>query len=102
MSDSQHTKEKRNREFYFDGPMWDWFGLTYSSYLVLPRTLLCGMPIEWQERMVALLHEMTETYDTDQIKDNYTITLRVDGKFAKDPLSNYRHPPMLPYKASQS
>lgn len=58
------------------GPVWNWFGLSYSSYLVLPRTLLCGMPEDWQERMVALLEEMQDTYDSSQIEDKYTVKLR--------------------------
>lgn len=82
---------------YWHGPMWNWFQLSYSSYLVLPRTLLCGMPEDWQRRMVDLLDEMRETYDSSQIRDNYTVQLRDRGKFVKDPLCDYRHPPDLPY-----
>lgn len=104
MTDTTRTKDEpvpvRSREFYFNGPMWDWFGLTYSSYLVLPRTLLCGMPYEWQERMAAMIEEMKEVYDSSQINDNYTVQLRNDrGRFEKDPLASYKYPPMLPYKA---
>jgi hypothetical protein len=89
----------RYGENYFDGPMWNWFGLTYSSYLVLPRTLLCGMPVEWQQRMSNLLDEMKEVYDSQQINDNYTVILRVNGKFIKDPLAPYRHPNGLPFRS---
>lgn len=39
-------------------PLHDWFGLTYSSYLVLPRLALQEQPIEWQKRFLALLDEM--------------------------------------------
>jgi len=81
--------------------MWDWFGLSYASYLVVPRALLCGMPDEWQERMVALLNEARETYDSDQIHDNYTVHLRNErGRFVSDPLRDYRHPPALPYRTA--
>ncbi|UQM93900.1 hypothetical protein vBSmQDWS359_62 [Stenotrophomonas phage vB_Sm_QDWS359] len=87
---------------YFHGPMWDEFGLSYSSYLVLPRTLLCGMPVEWQEQMVKLLDEARATYDTNQVDDNYHVALRGErGRFRKDPLANYRHPPMLPYREDE-
>jgi len=83
----------------FSQPVHDWFGLTYSSYLVIPRTLLCGMPTQWQKEMVRLLDEMRETYDSSQIEDRYTVKLRDDdGRFKKDSLANYRHPPELPYK----
>lgn len=36
----------------------EWFGLSYSNYLVLPRALLQSMPLEWQHRFTALLTEM--------------------------------------------
>ena len=85
-------------EAYFNGPMWDWFELSYSSYLVIPRALLCGMPKEWQAKMVALLDEARETYDTDKIEDNYSVTLRDErGRFRRDQFADYRHPPALPY-----
>jgi hypothetical protein len=76
-----------------------WFELSYSHYLVLPRSLMEGMSVKWQKKMINLLEEMRETYDTDKIKDNYIVTLRdKDGRFTTDPLSNYRHPPKLPYR----
>jgi hypothetical protein len=36
----------------------DWFGLTYSNYLVLPRSLMQSMPTDWQHRATALFDEM--------------------------------------------
>ena len=33
------------------------FGLTYASYLVLPRVLLQSMPDDWQSRFVQILNE---------------------------------------------
>ena len=84
---------------YFDGPMWNWFELSYASYLVIPRTLLCGMSEEWQEKFAALLDEIRETYDCSKIQDNYTVQLRGgNSRFIKDPLRDYRHPIELPYK----
>lgn len=79
--------------------MWDWFGLSYASYLVVPRTLLCGMPVEWQERMVALLNELNETYDYSKIKSDYSVLTRgTKGRIVYDELRNYRHPSPLPYR----
>lgn len=84
----------------FEHPMRDWFELSYSSYLVVPRSLLCDMPIEWQRQMVSLLNEMRRVYDTDKIENRYTVKLRgEDGRFKKDPLADYRHPPELPYRS---
>lgn len=83
------------------GPVWNWFGLSYSAYLVVPRSLMCGMPLEWQRRMVALIEESREVYDTAQINDRYVVHLaREDGRWLRDPLADYRHPPRLPYASS--
>lgn len=35
----------------------DFFGLSYSTHLVLPRVLLQSMPEEWQARFVKLMEE---------------------------------------------
>jgi hypothetical protein len=79
--------------------MWNDFGLSYSSYLVLPRALLCGMPVEWQERMVALLDEARATYDPSKMEDEYVVQLRGEGgRFKQDPLADYRHVLTLPYR----
>lgn len=45
-----------------DGPIHDWFSLSYSNYQVLPRTLMQSMPLAWQQRMVACLHELAAAY----------------------------------------
>lgn len=45
-----------------DGPIHTWFGLSYSNYQVLPRTLMQSMPAEWQERMVGCLDEMAAAF----------------------------------------
>lgn len=45
-----------------DGPIHGWFSLSYCNYLVLNRTLLQRMPIEWQERMVACLREFDAAF----------------------------------------
>ncbi|MET7490595.1 hypothetical protein [Streptomyces sp. NPDC005538] len=41
-----------------DGPVQDWFGLSYSNYQVLHRTLMQSMPLDWQTRMVSCLEEL--------------------------------------------
>lgn len=40
-----------------------YFGLSYSNYLVLHRTLLQSMPTDWQHRFVALLDELTRAFE---------------------------------------
>ncbi|MEU5322944.1 hypothetical protein AB0G67_40270 [Streptomyces sp. NPDC021056] len=50
------------RQHPTNGPIHTWFGLSYSNYQVLHRTLMQSMPIEWQERMVACLEELQSAY----------------------------------------
>jgi len=92
-------KWKKNKNFaYGHGPIWDWFGLTYSSYLVLPRRSLQSMPWSWQEKFVKLLNEMENNIPDfyGEQGSNYMIRRRnYSGKFMHDPLSEYRHQPPL-------
>lgn len=46
-----------------DGPIHTWFSLSYTNYLVLHRTLMQSMPIEWQESMVACLNELSDAFE---------------------------------------
>lgn len=39
-----------------------WFGLSYSSYLVVNRTLLQSMPEEWQHRFTAVMDDLGEAF----------------------------------------
>ena len=73
--------------------LWDWFGLSRASFLVLPRVLMHEMPEEWQDRMVVLLDEYDETFPNQpDIGTRVQITRK--GKLIKTPdwLVNYRHP----------
>lgn len=70
-----------------------YFGLSYASWLTLPRVLMEAMPDDWQGRMAALLHE----YDDAMINPpnlGTTVRVTVDGKMVPTPtwLTNYRHP----------
>lgn len=46
-----------------NGPVHTWFSLSYSNYLVLPRTLMQSMPDDWQQRMVACLNELHDAFE---------------------------------------
>ena len=73
----------------------NWFGLTYASYLTLPRSLMDAMPGDWQRRMVDCLEEMQDHYDSRRPEVNlrYTVHARDErGRFVKDPLASYRRP----------
>lgn len=71
-------------------PIHMWFGLTYSSYLVLHRTLLQSMPEEWQEKFVACLEELNEAYGDQVPNFKYEVRAKADGKYAHDPLADYQ------------
>ena len=49
------------------------FGLSYSNYLVLPRTLLQSMPEEWQHRFTGMLDEMSAAFDHVPQADFYKV-----------------------------
>lgn len=82
----------------------DWFGLTYSSYLVLHRSLLQSMPDEWQERFVAMLEEFDEAFGDERgLVSSFHVRASVDGKFAHDPLADYsRGRRRIPMRAKRS
>jgi hypothetical protein len=68
----------------------DWFELSYSSYLVLPRSLMQEMTSDWQHKMVRCLEEMRATFPNEH--GEYAVFRREGGRFVKDPLRNYRYP----------
>lgn len=54
----------KKRPFAVDPePVHEFFGLTYASYLVVPRSVLQSMPPEWQEKLVSLLKEAEARMD---------------------------------------
>jgi hypothetical protein len=58
------------------------FGLTYSNYLVLPRTLLQSMPMDWQHRATALLNELHEAFDHVEQAESYIVTAAVECTYS--------------------
>ncbi len=75
-------------------PLEVFFGLTRSSYLVLPRVYLQAMPNEWQEKFVALLQEFEAAAKTAgiNIPDKYHVNhLDPKGRFVKVEVPDYRH-----------
>lgn len=72
---------------------WEWFGLSYASYLVVPRIALQSMPEEWQHQFFGMLSELEEKLEHPEgYKDlEFTINLRKKGKFVKSPYPPYRH-----------
>lgn len=71
-----------------DDPVHAFFGLTYAAYFVMPRLALEAMPLEWQQRFVAL---MDEANDLGLETPTYTVLRRgARGRFVEDPWRNYR------------
>lgn len=77
-----------------DPPVHLYFELTYSSYLVLERTLLQSLPHEWQERFVELMRE-AEELTTWLPERHYQVNevARSGGRFVRRTLPAYRHGP---------
>lgn len=82
---------KNNREGY--GKLWNWFGLSYASWLTIPRVMMHEMSDEWQSKMADLMQEFTDTWDTSDLP-NPIVSAREGNKFTSWPdwLLNYRHP----------
>lgn len=70
------------------------FGLTYASYLVMHRSLLQRMPVEWQRKFVQLCDEYWQVWDCMKADLDFVVQVRDErGRFVEDPLRNYRHTP---------
>jgi hypothetical protein len=73
--------------------LWRWFGLSYASWLTLPRILMHEMPDDWQNKMAALLEQWDETFNGDGMPAP-SVSAKRGGKYTSWPswLLNYRHP----------
>lgn len=56
-----------------DVPIHDMFGLSYSNYLVLPRSILQSMPVNWQKKFVKLIDEMEDKTSILKLIPDYII-----------------------------
>ena len=79
-----------------DGPINEAFGITYASFLVLPRTFLMDMPLEWQKQFTKLIEQYNESICdlSPEYEYNINVNFKNAGKFCKIPqvYINYRHP----------
>lgn len=77
-------------------PVHAWFELSYSNYLVLPRSVLESMPLEWQRRMVLLLIQLqrkAEEADVTLVSTYWVRAVDEKGRFIREPMPHYRHAP---------
>lgn len=77
--------------------LWGWFGLSYASWLTLPRVLMHEMPDDWQARMAQLLQEYDDAWNIPEpLQCETTVCAKRSGRFVSLPsvLLNYRHPSM--------
>lgn len=72
-------------------PVHEWFELTYSSYLVLQRSIMQSMPVQWQTKMVALLEEAREACEgLKDLPSSFQVRAKKDGKYVEDPYRDYQ------------
>ena len=70
----------------------EYFGLSYASYLVLPRSVLQSMPADWQTRFVGMLTELHNAWEGPPEGTMYDVALiddTIGGGRLHDNLSNY-------------
>jgi hypothetical protein len=74
--------------------LWQWFGLSRASFLVLPRVLMHEMPDDWQRQMAKLLNEHDEAFPCQPDIGSTVRATNLAGKLVPMPeyLVNYRHP----------
>lgn len=66
------------------------FGLSYSNYLVLNRSLLQSMPVKWQKHFVACLEEFeAATWNTDTAPSFQVQACNLEGQYIIDPVLHY-------------
>ena len=76
--------------------LWGWFGLSYASWITIPRVMAHAMPDDWQQRMFDLLTEFDEAFPGKHAPDmpHPIVSAMLGRRFTKWPdwLLNYRHP----------
>lgn len=71
-------------------PIHNFFGLSYSSYLVLRRSVMQSAPLEWQQRFCALMEDLEEMFDGEYLDGKFTVQMRDEkGRFIADDYADY-------------
>lgn len=74
--------------------LWLWFGMSRSSYAVLPRVMMHDMPDAWQADFARLMDQWDETWVNQPAIGTRVRVVDEDGQLIKTPnwMLNYRHP----------
>ncbi|MGC4033661.1 MAG: hypothetical protein QM754_18405 [Tepidisphaeraceae bacterium] len=59
---------------YWNGPIHTYFSLSYSNYLVVNRSILQSMPMDWQETFVGLINQMQDAAGGVEVAQAYEVT----------------------------
>ena len=88
------NKEKKTVPYDYRSDLSCFFGLSYASWLTVPRVLMEAMPEEWQRKIAILLNEYEETFPNQPDLGTRVYVTNGKGKLTKTPpwLINYRHP----------
>ena len=71
---------------------WNWFGLSYASWLVLPRVQIQSMPSEWQKKFFEMVNQLDIVMMPPEFKElDLVVSCKKNNKFVKCPLPSYRH-----------
>ena len=70
-------------------PTQEMFGLTYASYLVLPRVILQSMPLDWQKDFAALIEKLETAAQGLNLPDYHVNAVNENGNFIRDDLRDY-------------
>lgn len=81
----------KNKITIEEDPVHLWFGLSYSNYLVLPRSILQSAPVKWQRKFVSLLDELDQmSEELPGLPVSYTVKARDEkGRYYSDLYSQY-------------
>jgi hypothetical protein len=76
-------------------PIHAFFSLTYANYLVLHRSFLQSMPLEWQQQFVPLLEQLEQAAQGWAEREgvelpSFQVTAKaIGGRYIKDPVPHY-------------
>jgi hypothetical protein len=71
-------------------PVHEWFGLTYASYQVVPRSVLQSTPINWQKKFIKLMDELDEMGYVCPLEGTYDVRVRDSkGRYVEDYYRDY-------------